>query len=226
MAIYALWALLWCGSYFLLIVSYILTLVVSCIFVYRIRAPKILIKIIIVFNVSAALLGSFIYFLYKILARIIPSAIGENTSGAKVIVFTALAGISGICVYFGNLLMSGSKVERVVEVQVTIQKREYTLHLLADSGNVITDPISGKKVIIISSRCARKIFGRHLDEIDYMSTRRRWICVHSVTGTKALQAFLPENIVQNKTLITALIAVSQEEDFEGYDGLYPVSLIT
>ncbi len=225
MAIYAVWALLWCGSYLLLILTYIFVLLLACLYVYRVRNAKVLLKLFFMFNTLSALLGALIYLLYRFLSYMIPPVIEGNGGGIKVVVFTVLAGISGVCIYFGNILITETKGEKCIDVTLAMNGKEYILHLLVDSGNIITDPISGRKVIVISSRCASRIFGKRINEMDYLSSRRRWICVHGVGGTKALQAFLPENITCKNTQIGALLAISQEDDFQGYEGLFPVSLL-
>ena len=225
MAIYGVWALLWCGSYLLLFISYILILLLASLYVYRIRHIHVLIKIFFTFNMLSALLGALIYLLYRIMIYIVPPILDGNGGGIKVVIFTVLAGISGICIYFGNVLLSDAKGERNIEVTIVIDGKEHPLQLLVDTGNMITDPVSGKKVIVISSKCASRIFGNRIHELNYLCERRRWVCIHTVSGTRALQAFLPEDITCKKVKISALLAISQEENFQGYEGLFPVSLI-
>ena len=200
-------------------------LFIACAIVYSIKRLKALIKLSFVYSGISALLGAFIYLLYGFIQRVFPPVVEGDGGGKKVLAFTILAGISGICLYFGNRILVDVRGKREVEVTIHIDKKNAVLRLLVDSGNLVSDPVSGRKVIIISLQSAKKIFGNNLYKIDYLSTRRRWICVHTSNGVKSLQGFLPEKIVENNRILDALIAISEEEDFDGYEGLFPASLL-
>ena len=225
MSIYAVWALLFCGSYAILIISSMMVLLLSCAITYHIKRIRLLLKVAFIFGGISALLGAVVNLLYRFISSIIPPVIGGNGGGMKVVVFTILAGISGICIYFGNRLLTSEKGIREVTANIEIGGVSLDVHLLVDSGNLLIDPISGRRVIILSKNSSKRLFGTHANELSYLSARRRWICVHGVAGRKALQAFLPEKITYNLKEIDALIAIGDENEYHGYEGIFPAALL-
>jgi stage II sporulation protein GA (sporulation sigma-E factor processing peptidase) len=225
LALYAVWALLWCRSYLLLLCSGIFAFCIGCTVAYRIRSVRVLLKTCLICGGIAALLGACVYLLHRLLSAVIPQRINGNGGGMKIVVFTILAGISGILIYFGNRLITDVRGVKCVDVSIRLIDKPEIAHLMVDTGNLVTDPISGRRVVFLSSQSAKRMFGRQIQELDFLPTRRRWLCISGATGKQTVPAFLPLEIKMDGKRIEALVAIPESGDYHGYDGLFPASLL-
>lgn len=225
MAFYALWALLWCRSYLLLLLSAMTVILLACTVAFRLRGWSRILKTAFMCSGIGAMLGAGVYLLWRVIEKAVPAKVGGNGGGIKVIVFTLLAAVSGILLYFANRLITDVRGIKSIEVNFNLADKACTAHMLVDSGNLVTDPLSGRKVLFISRAYALHRFGDRIDSLEYLPQRRRWLCVTTATGKQTLMAFLPQEIKVGDKAIEALIAIVDKSDFHGYDGIFPAALL-
>ncbi len=225
MALYALWALLWCRSYLLLLFSAIAVIQLACAVAFSLRGWRRILKTAFMCSGIGAMLGAGVYLLWRFIEKLIPAKVGGNGGGMKVVVFTLLAAVSGIVLYFANRLITDVRGIKSIEVNFNLADKACTAHMLVDSGNLVTDPLSGRKVLFISRAYALRRFGDKIDSLEYLPQRRRWLCVTTATGKQTLVAFLPQEIKVGDKAIEALIAIVDKSDLHGYDGIFPAALL-
>lgn len=226
LAFYGLWALLLCRSYVLLIISCFLSALGGNLFCYRLYHPRRLFSATFVFLGIGALLGSLVLLLYRFLSRILPGRELPRDSGSKVLVFTILCAVSAVLIYIGNRILCDVRGSKSARVTISFCGRTVTETLLVDSGNLLRDPISGRRVILVSVPLACKLFGPDWRRQDVHPTRRRLIPAETAAGKQTLIAFLPDDVHLGTRQIEALVAVGGQQDFHGYPGLYPSSLLS
>lgn len=185
------------------------------------KLSHILTSVITYFFISTSLGGimSVIYSLAnKLLADIIESYSYESVySGAKTFV---VIGLSGVCaVIFASVL---SKKKDVKEAQITVKLHNkcYTLKGLCDSGNLLTEPFSGKRVVLVSSGCE---LGRAIEKTDEL--KKRYIPYKDVNGSGILKGVFIEQVTVNNKSVDVMVASTNNKSFGGYDALIPSAVL-
>lgn len=128
--------------------------------------------------------------------------------------------------------------ENCVRADMFDGKKNYSLSLLVDSGNMARDPFSAKPVVIINRNALDSelldAVCSAFDEKDkdkcYNHIKPRVIPMKTVSGTTLLYAFVPESmhiILGNKKIkADCIIAIdSHENAFFGNDGIIPKVLL-
>ena len=124
-----------------------------------------------------------------------------------------------IALIFGRIL-TAKKDESVGEVCVRIGREEFVLSGLSDSGNLLTEPFSGKPVILVSEKSQ---LGAAIEkEPDVV---KRYIPYEDVSGTGMLKGVMPKEIKVNNCVVDCMVATVRNKDFNGYDALVPSSLL-
>ncbi len=225
LALYGLWALLFCASYYILILTSVLSSSAACAFLFKTKRLKKLISCVLLFHLISISLGTLCGFLFKLIETNIANTEDYSSADKKIVVFTVLAIISGILVYIGNQLLSSTKYERELEAVIHLERYSFRLRLLVDTGNRVIDPISGRAVVFVSEAVLNHALGPHWKDDDFLMTRKRCICVETVAGKRVLPAFIVDNITINRLEQTCLLAVNQYTNFDGYDGIIPALLL-
>lgn len=118
---------------------------------------------------------------------------------------------------------------RCAEVRFTAAGKTMRVNLLADSGNLLTEPFSALPVVIVSASALPRPFDDPLCE--GFSLPVRIIPFSTGAGGDCLIGFLPESaeivrIGKKPRRINAYIGVDRgETNYSGYDGLLPASLL-
>ncbi len=153
------------------------------------------------------LLGGIMTGLYSLLNRLhLPLfAIGEDD--ISVWLFAGLSAVSAIVTAFGGRLFSRLEAKKNVTVHACVFGRELVFSALVDTGNLLTDPISGKAVILVERK---KLLPMLPPALSYaleqknpdvsLSDRRylrsmRLIPATGATGERLLPAIVPESIL-------------------------------
>ncbi|MBQ4325102.1 MAG: sigma-E processing peptidase SpoIIGA [Clostridia bacterium] len=225
LSLYSLWGLLICASYALLLVSACLSLLLGCGICYQERRWQSLFKsTLVAFGIGGALAGA-ILALYGVLLRVVPFVKEGNGGGIKVVVFTLLAGVSAILIYIGNRLVSDVRGTETVTLTVRLGGRTAEFRLLVDSGNLVRDPISGRRVIFLDAHAAKRRLGGQVMQSDYLVASRHYLPITTEGGKHLAVAYLPEVILLGKTKIDALVAISQAGTIRDYEGIFPAALM-
>ena len=172
-------------------------------------------------GVSAGL-GGLMSLLYSVLNSVLydflknyPQSSAYN--GAR---FFIIASITAIISMVFSRIFTSKKDIKSVEITIEYAKENYKIIALCDSGNILTEPISGKPVIILSnSTKLGKIISENEDK------NIRYIPYKDVCGKGIIKGVLPKKIIIEKNEVDAIIAPVDKKDFAGYEALVPISLI-
>ena len=205
--------------------SLIFSLTVSilmCIIAYKEKYFKRLIFTLITFWIVSASLGGAMSFLYSVLNKVLSSVIKSfspsiSYNGARFFIIVSLTAIVGIVF---SRIFSKKKDVKSTEITVLIDKIEYKIKALCDSGNMLTEPISSRAVILV---CEKTPLGKKIKEID--NRFKRYIPYSGVDSGGILMGYVPSEIYIGDNLVDAIIATLKKDSFAGYDGLVPITLM-
>lgn len=141
----------------------------------------------------------------------------EVYTGARFFIILALAIIASIA--FGRIFSKEKSISSV-QINVTMEEKEYSLTALCDSGNLLNEPISGKAVILVTEKSE---LGTKINTIPEIF--KRFIPYKSAGGGGMLKGIIPQKIVINEQECSAIIAPISNTDFAGYEACVPASLI-
>ncbi len=207
-------------------------------------------RLLISFYGAALLLGGAVNALYALLGGIFGTAgVGETNaviSEKKAEIFMLYALISGCVFLIAGRILSKRSRTRSMMVEVEENGRRAVFEGLVDSGNLLTDPLSGKAVIVARSEQVRTILppgaesilrpesGR-TDSIPLEKRRKlRVIVARGIDGGRTLLGYLPDCILlyskdqdKNKRAVDAILAIydGDTQDFGGYGGIVPAALV-
>ena len=224
-ALYALWALLLCEHYILLIGSAVLVCLIGAWLAYPMRKVRYLWRSAFFYAAVCAVLGGVVSLLYRVLSKLFQGA-SLHDNGAKVLVFTILTAVSGALIALGNHLLTDVRGTKIVSVFLEIGEKHGVFHLLVDTGNLVREPVSGKQVIFLSRKAAQRVFGDLLENGEYCPERRRIISMDWGTGKQMLLSILPDRAKVGGTAIDAYVAVMPQDGVRQYDGIFPAALLS
>ena len=204
----------------------------------------------IVFYFVSFLLGGVISSFYNMLTSLFSS---YNFSGDTIpksknaFLFLALAAFCSLLILLFRRIFSREIEERFCKLEIEIKGRKKKINALIDSGNLLEDPISAKKVIIVTLKSIKPIISdalfkelsKGIDGIKNLpfedSARIRIIPVSGIASNKIILGYRADKIevelIKNgKPVIfsvDAIVGIISEESrsFSGYDAIMPESLI-
>ena len=119
--------------------------------------------------------------------------------------------------------------EHRVSVTLTLGEQRTAFTALEDSGNCLSDPITGDRVLLCSPSALRPLFpGQEayleLDAVELVSCgvlpcRFRLLECVSVGGSALLAAFRPDSVTVEGKAQTMLAAISQNARGDGFEGI-------
>ena len=145
--------------------------------------------------------------------------------------FCILGVISVAASFITGKIFGKHKAREEVSVTVVCGRGKTTLRCLSDSGALLREPLSGAPVIIIKPDCIKNCVEPELYDALCSSDMRniavglRIIPSKSIGGGNLLSGFVPEHVYIKGTDRRAVIAVTSETDFGGFDGIVPSELI-
>ena len=156
------------------------------------------------FGVSACL-GGFMTAIYSLLNRLdLPFDEIGATDGISVWLFGFLAFISGIISMIGGRFFRRSSVTDIADVEITYGGKSISLKAFVDTGNMVSDPLSGRTVILVDKAVALKIMNEETVEFalkgrmgllgSSVVKNIRLIPMKTASGDSILCAFVPEKI--------------------------------
>lgn len=180
----------------------------------------------------SALLGGLMTVLYRFLNRLELPLDALQGDGLSTWMFAILAAVAGFFTLRGGRLFRRSGAVREVGLEITVDGKTARLRALVDSGNLLTDPLDGRSVVIADPDRLRPLLPPALLEalehpecapLAY-ARRIRFIPAMGATGRGLLAAFAPDRliIVTKKDRIPAndLVALSPlGSTAGGYDAL-------
>ena len=127
---------------------------------------------------------------------------------------------------------------KTVDVRIECLGKSNVLTLMCDSGNLLTDPISGKPVILMRKNELLSLLPSELipffesSDVGKMSdvppghvTAVRLIPSVSVGGDRLLFGYLPKRITVDGVDVSAVLAMGENDLYGSYPALVPEILI-
>ena len=138
---------------------------------------------------------------------------------------------TGLCllVYLLMNLLPAAMCD-IRQVELRVEERAVILPAMLDSGNLLTDPITGLPVLVIPQRAARTLFPdvRDLNCLNSLPLGFRLLNVRTAAGSSLLPLFRPDDcrIYLNGSACRAelLVAVAGRE-YGGVQALVPMSAL-
>ena len=212
----------------------LLALIVMCIIVYYKRNVGLgaIIKAIFLYFFVSALLGGLMTSLFSVFNRmeifVADMGIGD---GIDVWIFAILTIISSFISIKGGRIFRASSSKKLVRIEISNELDVVKLDALIDSGNLVTEPISGKSIVIVSVEKCKKI----LDENLYNAIKNnsklsietiskiRLVPTQSIAGESFLPALkfkrVSVKLGKRQKDIDVYVAFVNSELLSGYDAI-------
>ncbi len=227
--------------------SFVIALLL-CTIAYAPLPPRGFAKLTIAFFFSSLLLGGAVSLLYSALAAFFetgdPSAGSPLVSAHKAELFLLYVFVSAFVFFIAGrfFVRRGSGGSMMLTIEEG--ERSVTLSALVDSGNLLTDPLSARPVILVRRReliglLPSSVFslfeaGSVDDELPFSVQRKiRVLPVEGVGGKRTLIGYLPERIIaypadntKKRRALDAVIAICEGDvrDFDGHAAILPQRL--
>jgi len=208
-----------------ILISFLCSLVIATIMVmvcFEVKKVKKIAVLTAILYFVSTMLGGIMSFLYSFMNKLLANYMRDNTyekaySSARICVIIGLTAI--ISIIFSRIITS-KKDEKNVKITITIKDKEFTLMGFCDSGNLLTEPFSGKRVILVGGNSE---IGRLIKNVEI--TKRKYIPYKDINGEGMLYGIKPNTVIINSSPKDAIVAVSNNDDFNGYDALVPSVLL-
>lgn len=179
-------------------------------------------KSFIVFWSISFVLGGIMSALYSVANKIFADYLNDITNettynGIRFFVVVSLTII--IMLIIGRIFTKKREISSAT-VDVFLDGKKFNIIGLCDSGNIVTDPLSGRSVILVSNK---NPLGSYIESKD--ETQKRFIPYEDTTSKGILKGVIPDNLVVNQNNVDAIVAPINKDKFGDYDALIPSSLI-
>ncbi len=195
---------------------------IMCAIAYIEKNKKRLVVLYIMFWAVSAGLGGLMSLTYTLFNKLFSEIIvkyspGNAYNSARFLIILSITAI--VSIIFSRIFSSKKDVKSA-EIEIKLDNNKFKIVALCDSGNMLTDPILAKPVILVSEKS--KIGDVIKKKDDY---KKRIIPYKDVSGGGILKGVIPDEVkVQNKT-VDAIIAPINNKNFAGYEALVPAKLI-
>lgn len=244
-AIYAVWALFITAYQPLALLVDILVCFVMCLVAFAPKEVKIGEALLLtsVYTAISMMLGGIMTALFNLLNRTELGLDEVSDDGLSGWLFAALALVSGAAALIWGRFFRGSTSKRSARLKIMLDGKSVELDALCDSGNLLTDPISGRRVIVVERGALEPLFTPEIAEClrgggysslesldDGMRRRIRLIPSKSAHASGILSAIMPDSISvtteKGSHNVDALIApVDSNGGFDSYGALLPTELL-
>lgn len=193
-----------------------------CIITFKDKSVKGFIGFFVMYWGVSTGLGGVMSLLYSFMNKLLADFIADYSyegayNGARFLIIVSLTSIISMAL---SKMFTAKKSIKSIEVAITYENKCFKLNGLCDSGNTLTEPISGKPVILVSedSEIGRMI--KNTQEI-----HKKFIPYKAVGNEGMLLGIKPKAIVINDITIDAILAPVREKNFSGFEALVPSSLV-
>ncbi len=177
------------------------------------------------FIVTSALMGGIITSIYSLSSQY-SQGVYRETDALSFFVILALSAV--IALSYG-LICRKKIYTKSAEIKIYADNKCFRIRLLADSGNLVTEPFSALPVIIVASSA----FPPPLDnpESQQFPFPIRIIPYRTSSGRSCFFGFRPDKIElivygKKPKIINAFIGIDTEnKSYSGYDGIIPTSVL-
>lgn len=147
-----------------------------------------------------------------------------------------LAGACGLFSLISGRLVRKKAATAVCTVELTVGEESVVFQALADTGNLLNEPISGKPVVIASLGAVRRLIPVGLiplfsrGDTTAIETNRafhvRVIPLSTVSGGSILYGFMPDRARIDGKLCDVYVALSPDtSDYGGYPAIVPFEIL-
>ena len=204
-----------------ILVSVLIAIIMCLISFFEINLKRIIVTNLTYWGVSACLGGvmSLLFtFFNKIFGEYIQKYSQENVyNGARFFIIASLTAI--VSIMFTRIFTTKKDI-KATEITIKVDKKEYKIEALCDSGNMLCDPILVKPVILVTDNSKIGKMIKNKDDI-----KKRYIPYSDVSGSGILKGIVPESVVVGNNVVDAIIAPIEKNDFAGYEALVPANLV-
>ena len=154
----------------------------------------------------SVLIGGVMTVLYTLLNRLQLPLEALRGDGLSVWLFVLLAAVSGLATLRGGAFLGFSRRTERVEVQAVLFGKSVTLSAMVDTGNLLREPLSNRRVIVAELSCLTRALPPALVEAcrtgrvsDWLSDHEnarcaRLIPMQTASGSKMLLGLIPERL--------------------------------
>ncbi len=158
----------------------------------------------------SAILGGIMSALYSLLNRSgLDMLEGETGDDISVWLFALLAAAGGAAAFVGGRRMRRLASSRQGRIEIVFESRSVALRAMTDTGNLLSDPLSGRGVVICELDAVESVFPRELSEFwrsgdisrssalpERYASKLRFIPARGAVGAKTalLCAVLPDAV--------------------------------
>lgn len=186
------------------------------------------IKFAFCFSISEMLVGGFVYLLYDFLDGFLPkNSDAEGVQNRGLLLLSVIILISVGVFKCLISLFSFSMGSNVVNVCIEMRGNKMCAEALVDSGNMATDPLDMRSVMLVSSEISDELIGSRIRDLEDLSIlpidlrkRFRLIPVSFGGDTKILIGFRPDRVTvkQDKKEAAVDVTLAIDKDGGGYGG--------
>lgn len=201
------------------------TAVLLCFVSYGFDGISALLLNTITFGVTEALMGGLVTAIFNLFSQYSKGAYTEMTY----LSFTAVCIISALVVLSYGLICRKKIHTRSAEIRIYSKNERFSARLIADSGNLVTEPFSALPVIVISASSLPPPYDR--PESDIFPLPLRAIPFGTSSGKGCFFGFRPDRIElirlgKKPKRIDAYVGIDTGNTrYSGYDGIIPTSLL-
>ena len=175
-------------------------------FAGRCRGARTALRCCPVLLLTSMLVGGVMTALYALLNRLDLPIESLQGDGLSVWLFVLLAAISGVATLRGGSFLGLSRRTERVEVSAVLFGKSVSLSAMVDTGNLLRDPLSDRRVIVVELERLADLLPPSLAEAcrtgsasDWLSTHEnaklaRLIPMQTASGSKMLLGLIPERL--------------------------------
>ena len=181
--------------------------------------------------------------IFNLLNRLDLPIAGLETDGISTYLFAIIAAAAGFISIRSSAIMSKRSSVRECILTVALNQKIITVTAIADTGNLVKDPLSGKRIVLVDRRELAKIanmsefddFANGIARSEPTVRSLRLVPVKTASGRSLLCAALPDSLVASVTTkkgksatltLDALIAPSDiDSSADGAKAVIPAEII-
>ncbi len=232
--------------YFEVLIFLAVSVLMSCIS-FKPESLEETVKVSLVLFISSAMLGGVMSAMYEMLSGLLGEMFGEHSDQA--VISPAMLFILGAVSFFAAMFLcrlhgSGNCPDMGV-IEIKMLGKTAICKGFFDSGNLLSDPLSGRPVVVVRESCIRSIlpsysitghFHMGLEHLGRMSDRERarfrLIPAKGIGGGAHLCGFVPDELTLEYTYkgksrrkdTNAIVAVVSDNDVD-VECIIPASIV-
>ncbi len=199
------------------------------------KSKKRYIKLCIIFYGVSLLCGGAVTSSYSFLDKLFYNVnINTDFSSEKKIPVWVFVLVVSACLLLsyitGRIFLKSTSVKHA-DITAVLGQRSCKIRVLADSGNLLVEPLSGAPVVVVPPHVIEQLIGCKFEDIllqkDVLA-KLRYIPISTASGNGVLTGILPDNVSvktsSGQINVRAVIAAGEKTDFSGFEGVAPLNI--